>query len=199
MTTPKPLSTAAQAVLDAYETTLGTAPALAAAIRATMARFAPSPLSWGGGVMSDQFPPIPAGSTVRQNADGSWQYRSDGPWCDMPAPQKAAPWAACPSPQQPATVAPTLSDRIALAICQAQDNGPPCPAPCVRCLAMAAAAAHEIAAYFSELYGGASTTADPLDGVGTHQPEIQAGWQPIGPDKEAMAIAIARELRRPDV
>ena len=44
--------------------------------------------------MPDQFPPVPAGSTVRQNADGFWQYRSEpGPWCDMPAPQKAPPWA----------------------------------------------------------------------------------------------------------
>ncbi|MCE2836641.1 MAG: hypothetical protein LW834_06735 [Cyanobium sp. 49614_E6] len=34
MTTPKPLSTAAQAVLEAYETTAGTSPGLAAALRA---------------------------------------------------------------------------------------------------------------------------------------------------------------------
>ena len=79
-----------------------------------------------------------------------------------------------------ATKMVTLSDRIALALCQAQDGGPPCPAPCVRCRAMAAAA------------------ADVLYAVGTHQPEPQAGWQPIDPGKEAMAIAIARELRRPD-
>ena len=95
--------------------------------------------------------------------------------------------------------APTLCDRIALVLCQAQDGGPPCPAPCVRCRAMAAAAAHEIADYFSELYGGASTTADTLYAVGTHQPESQAGWQPIEPGEEAMALAIGRELRRPDV
>ena len=81
--------------------------------------------------MADQFPPIPAGSTVRQNADGSWQYRIvPGPWCDMPAPQKAAPWADCPSP---------------------------------------------------------------------HQPEPQSRWQPIDPGKEAMAMAVGRELRRHDV
>ena len=34
MSTPKPLSPAAQAVMDAYQTTLGTSPALAAAFRA---------------------------------------------------------------------------------------------------------------------------------------------------------------------
>ena len=95
--------------------------------------------------------------------------------------------------------APTLSDRIALALCQAQDGGPPCPAPCVCCRAMAAtAAAHEIADHFSERYGGASTTADTLYAVGSHQAELQAGWQPIDPGKEAMALAIGRELRRPD-
>ena len=150
--------------------------------------------------MSDQFPPIPAGSTVRKNADGSWQYRNKpGPWCDMPAPQKAAPWAMPTHTKQPATVAPTLCDRIALTLCQAQDGGPPCPVPCVRCRAMAAAAAHEIADHFNELYGGASTTADTLYAVGSHQPEPQAGWQPIDPDKEAMALAVERELRRPDV
>lgn len=93
---------------------------------------------------------------------------------------------------------PTLCDRIALVLCQAQDGGPPCPAPCVRCRVMAAAAAHEIADRFSELYGGASTTADPLNGVGCHQPAPPAGWPAIDPGKEAMALAIARELRGPD-
>ena len=150
--------------------------------------------------MADQFPPIPAGSTVRQNADGSWQHRSTpGTWCDMPAPQKAAPWVACPSPQQPATVAPTLSDRIALAVCTAALPGSkPCQSPCGACCASSAAVAHEIAAYFSDLYGGASTTADILYAVGTHQPESQAEWQPIEPGEEAMALAIGRELRSPD-
>jgi hypothetical protein len=38
MTTPKPLSPAAQAVLDAYETTLGVSPGLAAAFRAAAAQ-----------------------------------------------------------------------------------------------------------------------------------------------------------------
>ena len=94
---------------------------------------------------------------------------------------------------------PTLSDRIALAVCKVKDGGPPCPAPCDHCRAMAAAAAHEIADHFSELYGGASTTADTLYAVGSHQAEPQAGWQPIDPGKEAMALAVARELRRPDV
>jgi hypothetical protein len=62
---------------------------------------------------------------------------------------------------------------------------------------MAAAAAHKIADYFSELYGGASTTADALYAVGCHRHAPPAGWPAIDPDKEAMAIA--RELRRPDV
>jgi len=38
MSTPNPLSTAAQAVLDAYETTLGVSPGLAAALRAAAAQ-----------------------------------------------------------------------------------------------------------------------------------------------------------------
>jgi hypothetical protein len=38
MTTRKPLSDAAQAVLDAYETTLGVSPGLAAAFRAAAAQ-----------------------------------------------------------------------------------------------------------------------------------------------------------------
>jgi hypothetical protein len=36
MSTPRPLSPAAQAVLDAYETTLGVSPGLAAALRAAV-------------------------------------------------------------------------------------------------------------------------------------------------------------------
>jgi hypothetical protein len=79
---------------------------------------------------------------------------------------------------------------------------------------MAAAAAHEIADYFSELYGDASTTADTLYAVGCHQPatepSIQDGWKaleceqdprmwpPIDPEKVAAALAVGRELRRPD-
>ena len=156
--------------------------------------------------MSDQFPPIPAGSTIRKNADGSWQYRSKpGPWCDMPAPQKAAPWATPTHTEQPATVDPTLCDRIARALCAAMwpdrnsDGSRPCRIPCEACRNGAAAAAHEIADYFSERYGGASATADTLYAVGSHQAEPQAGWQPIDPGNEAMALAVARELRRPDV
>ena len=151
--------------------------------------------------MADHFPPIPAGSTVRRNADGSWQYRSKpGLWCDMPAPQKAAPWATPTHTKQPATVDLTLSDRIALAVCPRQRSGAaPCPMPCDDCRAIAMAAAYEIADHFSERYGGANTTADVLYSVGCHQLEPQAGWQPIDPAKEAMALAVGRELRRPDV
>ena len=150
--------------------------------------------------MPDQFPPIPAGSTVRQNADGSWQYRSKpGPWCDMPAPQKAAPWAMPTHTKQPATVDPPLSDRIALAVCPDRTTGASCKTPCDGCRRDSAAVAHEIAAWLRERHGGASTTADLLDGVGCHQPEPQAGWQLIDPGKEAMALAVGRELRRLDV
>ena len=104
-----------------------------------------------------------------------------------------------------ATKMVTLSDRIARALCAAMapdrdgDGARPCRIPCAACRNGAAAAAHEIADCFSERYGGASTTADTLYAVGTHQPELPAGWQPIGPGKEAMANSIARELRRPDV
>ena len=44
--------------------------------------------------MSDTPPPVSPGSTIRQNADGTWSYR-DGPhaWRPMAAPQTAAPWA----------------------------------------------------------------------------------------------------------
>jgi hypothetical protein len=41
MTTPKPLSPAAQAVLDAYETTPGVSPGLAAALRAAADQVVP--------------------------------------------------------------------------------------------------------------------------------------------------------------
>ena len=99
-----------------------------------------------------------------------------------------------------ATKMVTLSDRIALAVCPRQRSGAaPCSMPCDDCRVIAVAAAHEIADYFSERYGGASTTADVLYAVGTHQPDLQSGWQPIDPGQEAMALAVSRELRRPDV
>ena len=99
-----------------------------------------------------------------------------------------------------ATKMATLSDRIALAVCPRQRSGAaPCPMPCDDCRVIALAAAHEIADYFSERYGGASATADVLYAVGSHQPELQGGWQPIDPGQEAMALAVSRELRRPDV
>ena len=52
--------------------------------------------------------------------------------------------------------------------------------------------------WLRERHGGASTTADLLDGVGTHQHAPPAGRQPIDPDQHAMALAVGRELRRPD-
>jgi hypothetical protein len=110
---------------------------------------------------------------------------------------------------------PTFSDRLALAACPRQRSGAtPCLAPCIDCLAIAKAVAHEIADHFSELYGGASTTADTLYAVGCHRPDtepsIQDGWRalqrrqdprmwpPIDPGQEAAALAVGRELRRPD-
>ena len=150
--------------------------------------------------MADQFPPIPAGSTIRQNADGSWQYqrRSVGPWRDMPAPQMAAPWAIPTPPKPTATVAPTLSDRIALAVCPDRTTGTRCDVPCDGCRRDSAAVAHEIAAWLRERHGGSSTTADLLDGVGCHQPEPQAEGPVLSPGQEAMALAVGRELRRHD-
>ena len=151
--------------------------------------------------MSDQFPPIPAGSTVRQNADGSWQYRSKpGPWCDMPAPQRAAPWAIPTHTERPTTADPTISDRMALAVCTAALPGSrPCQSPCGACRASSAAVAHEIAAWLRESHGGASTTADLLDGVGCHQHAPQVEGPALSPDQRAMALAVGRELRRPHV
>ena len=94
----------------------------------------------------------------------------------------------------------TLSDRLALAACPRQRSGAtPCLAPCIDCLAIAKAVAHKIADHFSELCGGASTTADTLYAVGCHQPESQAEGPVLSPDQEAMALAVGRELRRPNV
>lgn len=107
----------------------------------------------------------------------------------------------------------TLSDRLALAACPRQRSGAtPCLAPCIDCLAIAKAVAHEIADHFSKLYGGASTTADTLYAVGCHQPDaelsIHLGWRAlertqdprmwpaITPKQEAAALAGGRELRR---
>jgi hypothetical protein len=95
---------------------------------------------------------------------------------------------------------PTLSDRIALAVCPRRSSGAsPCEVPCDGCRRDSAAVAHEIADWLRERHGGAIATADLLDGVGCHQPARPARWQPIDPDKEAMALAIGRELRWPDV
>jgi len=93
----------------------------------------------------------------------------------------------------------TLSDRMALAVCPRQRSGAtPCLAPCIDCLAIAKAVAHEIADWLRERHGGSSTTADLLDGVGCHQPDSLPAWRnrfTLG--QEAAAIAIAREPQRP--
>ena len=54
-------------------------------------------------------PQIPPGSTIRQNADGSWSYRV-GPhaWRPMPAPLTAAPWVVL----EPAAPAPTTGTAM---------------------------------------------------------------------------------------
>ena len=95
---------------------------------------------------------------------------------------------------------PTISDRIALAVCTAALLGSkPCQTPCGACRASSAAVAREVAAWLREHHGGSSTTADLPDVVGAHQPEPQAGWPAICPGQEAMALAVGRELRRPNV
>ena len=149
--------------------------------------------------MTDSLRDMPA--YVRER-DGQWQGADyqDGPWRLIPAPQKGAPWQPPATTQQPPAGDPTLSDRIARAVCPRRRAGAsPCSAPCDDCRVVAAAAAHEFADYFSERYGGASNTADVLYAVGTHQPKPQAGWQPIGPGQEAAVDSVARELRRPNV
>ena len=118
----------------------------------------------------------------------------------MPAPQKAAPWATPTHTKQPATVAPTLSDRIALAVCKVKALGfAPCGPLCSDCRASSAAVAHVIAAWLRERHGGASTTADLLDGVGCHQNAPQVEGPALSPNQEAIALAIGRELRGHDV
>ena len=96
---------------------------------------------------------------------------------------------------------PTLSDRIALAVCPRRSSGAsPCKTPCDGCRRDSAAVAHVIADWLRERHGGASN--DPgalLDEVAGHQPAPPAGWPAIDPGKEAMALAIGRELRRHDV
>jgi hypothetical protein len=111
---------------------------------------------------------------------------------------------------------PTLSDRLALAVCCTTGNPDgSCFAICRDCRRDSAAVAHEIANWLRERHGGSSTTADLLDGVGCHQPNtepsIQNGWKalertqdprmwpPITPGQEAAALAVGRELRRPNV
>lgn len=76
--------------------------------------------------MSDTPLPVPLGSTIRQNVDGTWSYRV-GPhaWRPMPSSQTAAPW-----------VSPLVASRLdaqALAV-QLQEDGT---------FLMASAMAHE--------------------------------------------------------
>jgi hypothetical protein len=93
----------------------------------------------------------------------------------------------------------TLSDRLALAVCRTTGNPDgSCVAICRDCRRDSAAVAHEIANWLRERHGGSSAVGDLLDGVGCHQPAPPAGWQAIDPGQEAAALAVGRELRRPD-
>ena len=95
---------------------------------------------------------------------------------------------------------PTLSDRLALAVCPRRSSGvSPCETPCDGCRRDSAAVAHVIADWLRERHGGSSTTADLLDGVGCHQLDPSAGWPAITPGQEAAALAVGRELRGPYV
>jgi hypothetical protein len=111
---------------------------------------------------------------------------------------------------------PTLSDRLALALCVSINGAAGCPiGPCGECRRRSAGVAHEIANWLRERHGGASTTADTLYAVGCHQPNTEPSiqdewkalertqdlrmWPSIDPGQEAAAMAVARELRRPDV
>ncbi len=111
---------------------------------------------------------------------------------------------------------PTLSDRLALALCVSINGAAGCPiGACDECRRRSAGVAHEIADWLRERHGGSSTTADLLDGVGCHQPDTEPSiqdrwralerrqdprmWPPIDPGQEAAALAVGRELRRPHV
>jgi hypothetical protein len=63
----------------------------------------------------------------------------------------------------------TPADRLALAVCSASSDIGPCRVEqiCGICRRDSAAVAHELAIILRERYGS-STTADWLDGVGTH-------------------------------
>ena len=121
--------------------------------------------------MPECLPDIPAGSTIRQNPDGSWQYRrrSAGPWLPMPAPQSGLPWPAPPAIEQSPATQLTLADRLALALCPYIKGVCKVPASDCRhyCRQGSAAVAHELAAIFRERFGS-SARADWLDGVGCH-------------------------------
>ena len=77
--------------------------------------------------MPECLPDIPAGSTIRQNPDGSWSYLPQaGPWLPMPDPQGATPWTDGPAVQsrEPASVAanPTLLGPAAQAVWDAWND-----------------------------------------------------------------------------
>jgi hypothetical protein len=110
---------------------------------------------------------------------------------------------------------PTFADRLALAVCRTTGNPDgSCCAICRDCRRDSAAVADEIANWLRERHGGSSTTADLLDGVGCHQPDTKPSiqdrwralertqdsrmWPAITPGQEAAALAVGRELRRPN-
>jgi hypothetical protein len=200
----KPLSPAAQAVLDAFNREARPEPhhqleAIAAALRAAInhGEYLVDPVdgkiavlrasdleAWATELeapMPECLPDIPAGSTVRQNPDGSWQYRrrSVGPWQPIPAPQAGLPWPAPPALEQSPATQLTPANRLALAVCRgACPIGGPCPveAICADCRRDSAAVAHELAVIFRERYGS-SARADWLDGVGCHPGTVQTAQE----------------------
>ncbi len=59
---------------------------------------------------------------------------------------------------------PTISNRLALALCRANSDIGPCRRPCEDCRFLSTAVAHELATILRERHGH-SETADWLDAV----------------------------------
>ena len=116
---------------------------------------------------------LPAWQYIRKNnLTGKWfgAESRNGPWTPIPAPQPPERLWPMPAPA-PELPDPTISDRLALAMCAWRGKTTPsgelfCPSPCQDCCDHSAAVAHEVAAILRERHGGSSATADWLDGVG---------------------------------
>ena len=126
----------------------------------------------------------------RVAADGSWEGADhrDGPWRPVPVARNGLPWMtdgpAVPESREPASVAPeakpSYSDRLALAMCDANSDIGQCTKACEDCRFLCSAVTAELATILRERHGGSSTTADWLDGVGCHpgtvQGTVQEAW-----------------------